>query len=129
MRGAGHIRLGHRETALTLARDGLAAARRWGAPTGESFALQALAHAQGGDAGIELARDAAAMLEDSPARHERARALGALGAALRRAGRRREARDPLREALDGAVNAGRCGWRPRRARSSCWPAAARDERC
>ena len=40
------------------------------------------------------------MLEGSPARLEQARALADLGAALRRAGRRVDAREPLRAALE-----------------------------
>src|SRR5262249_54058662 len=48
-------------------------------------------------------------LRNSPALLERARSLAELGAALRRAGRRAPARDPLAEALDLAA---RCGARP-----------------
>ena len=44
------------------------------------------------------------MLAGSSARLEQARALTDLGAALRRANRRAEARDPLRRALDLAVH-------------------------
>jgi DNA-binding CsgD family transcriptional regulator len=46
------------------------------------------------------------LLRDSSARLEQAKALVALGAALRRTGSRAEAREPLREALDLAE---RCG--------------------
>jgi DNA-binding CsgD family transcriptional regulator len=63
---------------------------------------------EGGDPGIELLREAVDYLERSPARLEHARALGELGAALRRSGKRREAQQPLREALDLAD---RCGGR------------------
>ena len=42
------------------------------------------------------------MLESAPARLERAKALAALGGALRRARRPTEAREPLREALEVA---------------------------
>ena len=46
------------------------------------------------------------MLGDSEAELEHARALADLGATLRRAGRRTEARVPLRQALDAAVGCG-----------------------
>ena len=51
-------------------------------------------------------REALAVLESSQARLEHARALVELGAALRRAGHRRDAREPLKEGLDMAH---RCG--------------------
>jgi DNA-binding NarL/FixJ family response regulator len=44
--------------------------------------------------------EANALLERAPARLEHAKALAALGAALRRAGKPSEARDPLRKALE-----------------------------
>jgi DNA-binding NarL/FixJ family response regulator len=50
--------------------------------------------------------EAVAVLEDSCARLELARALTALGAARRRVGYRRDAREPLRRRLDLAT---RCG--------------------
>jgi DNA-binding NarL/FixJ family response regulator len=52
--------------------------------------------AEGAEA-IEHLVEAAAVLERSPARLEHARALVDLGAALRRAGHRRDARQPLRD--------------------------------
>jgi DNA-binding CsgD family transcriptional regulator len=63
---------------------------------------------EGGERGIELLHEAVATLRRSPARLELARALTDLGAALRRANERAEAREPLREALgmsrrDGAL--------------------------
>jgi DNA-binding NarL/FixJ family response regulator len=53
-----------------------------------------------GAAGIELLEEAVAHLERSPARLEHALALVELGAAIRRAGRRADAREPLRQALE-----------------------------
>ena len=53
------------------------------------------------------------MLAGSPALLERARSLGELGAALRRSGRRADAREPLAEALELAA---RCGAPPLAAR-------------
>jgi DNA-binding NarL/FixJ family response regulator len=66
-------------------------------------------------------------VEDSPARYERARSLTELGAALRRAGHRRDARGPLRQALDAAH---RCGaiTLARRARQELLAAGARPRR-
>ncbi len=55
-----------------------------------------------------------AVLRGSPALLERAHSLAELGAALRRAGRRAAAREPLAEALDLAA---RCGARPLAARA------------
>lgn len=54
----------------------------------------------GGERGIDLLRDAASTLERSPSRLEHARALTDLGAALRRTGRRADAREPLAVGLD-----------------------------
>jgi DNA-binding CsgD family transcriptional regulator len=61
---------------------------------------------RGGDDGIALIREALAVLEPSPARLEHAYALANLGAALRRANHRAEAREHLRLALELAQ---RCG--------------------
>jgi DNA-binding CsgD family transcriptional regulator len=96
---------------------GIAQAKLWG--------VQGLV--EGGEAGIALLERSATTLGLSPARLEHAYALADLGAALRRAGRRSEARVPLRHALDlaqrldAALLAGRlydelaaAGARPRR---------------
>ena len=122
-----HAQLGERERARELARTDLERARRWGAPSGIAAALRAAGVAEGGEAGIELLRESAAVVERSPARYEHARSLTELGAALRRAGHRREARDPLRDALDLAY---RCGARrlARRAREELVAAGARPRR-
>jgi DNA-binding CsgD family transcriptional regulator len=53
---------------------------------------------------VSWLEEAVAVLAPSPALAERARALIELGAALRRARRPREARAPLREALDLALS-------------------------
>jgi DNA-binding NarL/FixJ family response regulator len=122
-----HARLGERDQALTLAHEELAAARRWGAPSAVSFALRAAGIAEAGAAGIVLLRESATVVEDGPARYEKARSLTELGAALRRAGHRRDAREPLREALDLAH---RCGARrlAGRAREELLAAGARPRR-
>jgi DNA-binding NarL/FixJ family response regulator len=62
--------------------------------------------ALGGDGGLALLEEAAAVLEPSPAKLERARALADLGAALRRTGRRVDAREPLRNAVELAQACG-----------------------
>jgi DNA-binding NarL/FixJ family response regulator len=59
-----------------------------------------------GARGVELLRDAVAQLERSPARLEHARALADLGSAIRRSGKRREAQQLLRQALDLASSCG-----------------------
>jgi DNA-binding CsgD family transcriptional regulator len=101
-----HDRLGEHDRAADLAQEELARARVWGTQNALSFALRTAGIVAGGDAGIDLFRAALAAAEGSHARYERAHSLTEYGAALRRAGYRREAREPLREALDLAD---RCG--------------------
>jgi DNA-binding NarL/FixJ family response regulator len=98
--------LGRDEEALALARMEVDLARSWGAPRPLGRALRILGTLEAGAAGIASLREAVAVLEDSPARLERAHALAALGAAVRRAGRRAEARDLLRRALELAELSG-----------------------
>jgi DNA-binding CsgD family transcriptional regulator len=100
---------GEPERARAIAAEELALARRWGAPRALSTALRASGLAIGGAEGLGMLSEAAAVLERSPALLERAHALGALGAALRRAGKRVEAREPLRGAVELAQ---RCGAAP-----------------
>ena len=64
---------------------------------------------RGGEEGLVLLREAAATAGRSPARLERARSAIELGAALRRANQRAEARALLRDGLDLAHA---CGARP-----------------
>ena len=101
---AGALRVrGEVGEARRLAADELERARRCGAPRALGIALC------GAGDDIELLQEAVAVLEGSAARLERARALARLGAALRHAGHRLEARAPLRRALDLAH---RCGATP-----------------
>ena len=95
-----------RDDGLRLAEEELRLARRRGTAGPQGVALRALALVEGGSAGIEHLREAVRILEPTPFRLEHARALADLGAGLRRAGRRSEARDYLRRALDLAH---RCG--------------------
>jgi DNA-binding CsgD family transcriptional regulator len=91
--------LGDGDEALRMAMDDLERARRWGAASGIGVALRASALVGVGAVSIGRLREAAEVLAGSPARLEHARALTDLGAALRRANRRAEARGPLDEAL------------------------------
>jgi DNA-binding CsgD family transcriptional regulator len=89
-----------RGRALALACEEVALARRWGAPRALGAALQAQAIVQGDHGAEACLREALAVLEGSPAKLEHARAAVALGGFLRRRGRRKEARDPLRAGLE-----------------------------
>lgn len=91
--------LGDRERARGLVEEELELARRFGAARPIGVALRAAGVVAGGEEGVRLLREAVATLERSPARLEYARALVDLGAVLRRAGSRSEARKPLREGL------------------------------
>jgi hypothetical protein len=90
-----HRALGEFDAAHALADEELAAARDWGTPGSIGSAQRLTALLTTGDAAIGLLYEATAALAESPARLEHARALVDLGAALRRANRRAEAREPL----------------------------------
>jgi DNA-binding CsgD family transcriptional regulator len=81
-------------------------ARRSGSATAIGAALRAQGVLHHDQPGTETLEEAAAILERSPDKLERARALADLGAALRRTNQRAAAREPLRRALDLAH---RCG--------------------
>ena len=100
--GDGHARARARE----LAARELADARRHGSHRAIAVALRAGALLTQGARAIADLEEAVAILDESPARLEHARALVDLGAALRRANRRAAARAPLRAGLDAAE---RCG--------------------
>jgi DNA-binding CsgD family transcriptional regulator len=93
--------LGDSERAHALATEELDAARAFGSPRALGIGLRTMALV-GAAPQIECLRDAAATLEGSEAKLELARTLVELGSALRRAGQRREAREPLRRGLDEA---------------------------
>ena len=101
-----HLALGERERAERLAREELDLARVFGAPRTLGVALRATGVVVGGTEGEELLRDAAATLATAGAALESARATIELGALLRRANRRADARELLREGLDVAHRAG-----------------------
>jgi DNA-binding CsgD family transcriptional regulator len=101
--------LDRNDEAGTLAGEELALARRWGDPYAIGASLRVLGLVEGGTAGIRLLQEAVEMLAGSEARLEHARALVDLGAALRRANQRTEARERLREAVDLARKVGALG--------------------
>lgn len=98
--------LGRREHALAAAEADLELALRWGAPGSLGRALRVLGTFERDERRL---RDAVDAVAGSPARLEHAKALTALGGLLRRARRRREAREPLREALELAEACGARG--------------------
>jgi DNA-binding CsgD family transcriptional regulator len=101
--------LDRNDDARSLADEELALARRWGDPYAIGASLRVLGLVEGGKAGIGLLREAVEVLAGSEARLEHARALVDLGAALRRANQRTEARARLREGVDLARGVGAFG--------------------
>lgn len=91
---------GDTEEALALVDADLDVARAAGMRGAEGVALRIRGAVLGGDEGLETVREAVAILRDSPLVLDTAWALHDLGAALRRAGHRADAREPLREGLD-----------------------------
>ena len=110
-----------------LAQAELELARRAGTPRAIGIALRVCGLLTDGTDGIELLEQSVAILEPTPMRLELAYSLTELGAALRRAGTRTAAREPLRRALDLAA---RCGATPlaERARDEALAADARPRR-
>ena len=105
--------LGQERDARALAEDQLGLAHDWGAPRAVGRALIAAAMVDEADRRIDLLGEAVDVLDGSPARLELARALTHLGAALRRAGRRRAAREPLGRAMELAHACGAARLRER----------------
>jgi DNA-binding CsgD family transcriptional regulator len=95
-----------RSSADLLAQEELRLARSYGAPRPIGVALRACGLLAGGEEGLELLTEAVEVLGTSPARLEEVRARVDLGGALRRAGRRVEAREVLREAHEAARELG-----------------------
>jgi DNA-binding NarL/FixJ family response regulator len=121
------IRLGDRDGARKLAGQQLDLASRLGTPGARGAALRTVARAAPPGRCITLLQQAVNILSGSPAGLERARALVDLGAALRRANRRGEAREPLSLALDLAQRGG-LRLIARRARDELLAAGARPRR-
>jgi DNA-binding CsgD family transcriptional regulator len=101
--------LDRNDEARSLADEELTLSRRWGDPYAIGASLRVLGLVQGGKAGIALLREAVEVLAGSEARLEHARARVDLGAALRRANQRTEARALLREGVDLARAVGAFG--------------------
>ena len=120
------LRLGEREAAREVAQAELADVRAFGATRALGVASRVAGLAEGGERGLGLLHESVARLRDSPAVLELAHSLTELGAALRRAGHRTAAREPLAEALELAVRCGRAGCAAGRARSSRPLAPAHD---
>jgi DNA-binding CsgD family transcriptional regulator len=121
------LRIDQAREARRLAEEELDLARRLGIPRALGIVWRATGLIRGGSAGLALLEDAATVLTRSSARLEEARALADFGAALRRANRRTESRDPLHRALDLA---NRCGATPiaDQARQDLLAAGARPRR-
>jgi DNA-binding CsgD family transcriptional regulator len=98
-----HHHAGRPREARELADSALALARAFGAPTATGIALRTLGQLTGD---LDALAEAAGILAGTQTRLEHARALVELGAALRRANHRAEAREPLRDALDLAIRLG-----------------------
>jgi ATP/maltotriose-dependent transcriptional regulator MalT len=98
--------LGELDRARELSGELLAQTESLEQPCSRAIALRTAGLITGGADGIDLLREAVAMIASTEARLEHARTLIELGAALRRLNHRRDARDPLRE---GADLAQRCG--------------------
>jgi DNA-binding CsgD family transcriptional regulator len=98
--------LGEGERAERLAREGIAAARAFGAPGALARSLRAAGRVIAGDEGLELLEEAASVAGASPARLEAAYALADLGMELVARRRRREGREVLRLALELAQKCG-----------------------
>jgi len=98
-------RLGRTAEALALVEEECALAREWAAPGTVAHSLRVLARVSPDDE-LTLLREAVEIVGDSPARLEAAKSFAALGSALRRSGQQREAREPLRRALELAVACG-----------------------
>jgi len=121
------LALGDAEAARARATEAVELARAFGAPRALGGALRVLGLVESGEQGLTHLREAVATLESSPAELERAQAQVDLGAALRRAGRRADARTPLREGLDRADRVG-AGALAARAREELASAGARPRR-
>jgi DNA-binding CsgD family transcriptional regulator len=98
--------IGDSREAELLIESELALANKFGEPGAIGRALRALGLVRPPEQELETFEAAVVKLEDSQAALERAGALVDFGAALRRSGRRREARDPLKAGLELAE---RCG--------------------
>ena len=123
IRAAALAALDRRDEARELLEEELALARDWGSPSLLGRCLRQLGSFDG-EAGLPMLREAVETLAGSGARLEHAHALSALGTVLRRAGKPKDSREPLRRALELAE---RCGAAPlaEHARSELYAAGSR----
>ncbi|HEY6145751.1 MAG TPA: AAA family ATPase [Solirubrobacterales bacterium] len=98
--------LGRHDEARELADSMMPYAQHLGTRSAIAHVSRAIAVTREDDEAIEVLEAATSLLENSPRRLERAHTLVDLGSALRRAGRRVDARTPLREGFELAR---RCG--------------------
>ena len=98
--------LGGNEAARALIAEADVLARQWGTPGALGEVMHAKGMLEAGNDQLTVLRESVALLERSPARLELARARIDLGGALRRAGHRRDSRDPLREGYELAHDCG-----------------------
>jgi DNA-binding CsgD family transcriptional regulator len=117
----------HPEESRRLAEDELDHARAAGLRVAEGVALRGLAALESDDSRIDRLQASADALEGTFSKLEHARSLVELGASLTEAGKPRDARPLLLQALDQAH---RCGAQPlaERARASAVAAGARPRR-
>jgi DNA-binding CsgD family transcriptional regulator len=118
---------GDQAEAAAVAEEALAVARGWPTPHVLVDALRAAGLVTGGERGLAMLEEAVAVSAAGESPLEHAQALTALGGAIRRTGRLRSARDPLRVAVDLAE---RCGATAvaRRARDELVATGARPRR-
>ena len=98
--------VGDAAAAKAVAEQELAGARAWGQPRRIGIALRTFGLIEGDERGLELLRESLAVLDPASNGLEHMRSLAEYGAALRRANRRTDAREPLRAALETARRAG-----------------------
>jgi DNA-binding CsgD family transcriptional regulator len=99
-------KLGRRDEARELAEENLRLARHWGAPGTVGAAVRAMARVSDPEETLPYIEEAAAVLDGGTARLEQAKALTALGRALRAARRPTDAREPLQRAVELAEACG-----------------------
>jgi DNA-binding CsgD family transcriptional regulator/tetratricopeptide (TPR) repeat protein len=104
--GLAHFQLGKQDQAQALASEEVELARTWGRPRALGAALRVAGLIEGGQQGLALLEEAVEVLANSPAKLDHAKARTDLGAALRRANRRLDAREQLRHALELATICG-----------------------
>jgi DNA-binding CsgD family transcriptional regulator len=102
----GLYQLGRVDESRALADENLELARRWDVSSAVGTALRACGLSRAGEGGEEFLRDSVEVLAGANARLEYARSLVEYGAALRRANRRSEARELLREGVELAHRVG-----------------------